>query len=39
VNMTGPLSKETALLVVLVLLLSVVFFSGCGNEDRATEDG
>ena len=32
---TGPLSKETALLVVLVLLLCVVTFSGCGN-DRAT---
>jgi hypothetical protein len=31
----GPLSKETALLVVLVLLLSVVSFSGCSN-DRAT---
>jgi CubicO group peptidase (beta-lactamase class C family) len=31
---TGPLSKMTAPLVVLVLLLTVVSFSGCGN-DRA----
>jgi hypothetical protein len=33
-KMTGPLAKETALLVVVVLLLSVASFSGCGN-DRA----
>jgi D-alanyl-D-alanine carboxypeptidase len=34
VKMTGPLRKKTAPLVV-VLLLAVVSFSGCGN-DRAT---
>jgi D-alanyl-D-alanine carboxypeptidase len=33
--MSGPLSKETALLVVLVLLLSVVSFSGCSNDRAA----
>jgi D-alanyl-D-alanine carboxypeptidase len=30
------LPKKIALLVVAVLLLSVVAFSGCGNHDRAT---
>jgi D-alanyl-D-alanine carboxypeptidase len=34
VKMTGPLSMKSALLVVVVLLLTLVSFSGCSNGDR-----